>query len=61
MMEAAPAPQGVNIPAVIAGAAIGKAIAIKGNITVAACSLLKMIVQHFIMQTLYFQYVRTTD
>ncbi len=61
MMEAAPAPQGVNIPAVIAGAAIGKAIAIKGNITVAACSLLKMIVQHLIMQTLYFQYVRTTD
>jgi hypothetical protein len=33
MMEAAPAPepQGVNIPAIVAGAAIGKAIAVKGN------------------------------
>jgi hypothetical protein len=32
-MEAAPAPepQGVNIPAIVAGAAIGKAIAVKGN------------------------------
>jgi hypothetical protein len=33
MMEAAPAPepQGVNIPAIVAGAAIGKAIAVKGT------------------------------